>query len=159
MSSGSGKKQVSAERARITVLLRRPYLELEQRITAGIAAAGFDDIRPAHLQVLQHLPPPPGGIRLTNLAIEANITRQSMHALVTELEKLGYITRTPDPTDRRAAILQRTPKADAIAATIDRALKDAERTWSKHLGKKRYLRLRKYLIAFSNTTVAQNDSA
>ena len=45
---------------------------------------------------------PPAGIRLTDLAARAGITKQAMAELVAEIERRGYLQRTADPADRRA---------------------------------------------------------
>jgi hypothetical protein len=61
----------------------------------GMVAAGFEDVRPAHYAVLRHLRPE--GSRVTELAEEARMTKQSMGELVVYLERRGYVERLPDP--------------------------------------------------------------
>jgi len=39
------------------------------------------------------------------MARVANETPQAMSQLVDELESMGYVERTPDPTDRRAKLI------------------------------------------------------
>lgn len=51
---------------------------------------------------------PPAGIRLTELAARANMTKQAMAELVAEIERRGYLQRTTDPADRRAKIIKFT---------------------------------------------------
>ena len=42
---------------------------------------------------------------MTELAELAQVTRQSMSEMIIELERRGYVERTPDPTDRRAVLI------------------------------------------------------
>ena len=51
---------------------------------------------------------PASGIRLTELAARAGMTKQAMAELVAEIERRGYIRRTTDPADRRAKIIEFT---------------------------------------------------
>jgi DNA-binding MarR family transcriptional regulator len=84
----------------IGALLRIPREAALRQTLDGLAASGYDDIRPAHFTVFQHMPPE--GIRLTTLADAALMTKQSMGYLVDELEGRGYVERAADPADRRA---------------------------------------------------------
>lgn len=85
------------------LLLFLPYRALESRIFAVLAEAGFDDFTPAQARVLQRVGP--DGTRLTELAEQAQITKQTAGFLVDQLEKAGYVTREPDPSDRRARLV------------------------------------------------------
>ncbi|MGH2485997.1 MAG: MarR family winged helix-turn-helix transcriptional regulator, partial [Ktedonobacterales bacterium] len=65
------------------------------------------------------------GTRIGVLAERASMTKQAMGQLVTELETHGYVTRTPDPTDRRATLIQFTEAGWRFlldAAEIKRAI-------------------------------------
>src|SRR5436305_12397169 len=85
-------------------MIRNPVKkEVVRRVSVGLAEAGFDDIRPAHTAVFQHIEA--AGSRLTDLAERAQIAKQSMGYLVDYLERRGYLERRPDPSDRRAAIV------------------------------------------------------
>lgn len=48
------------------------------------------------------------GTRISVLAERAGMTKQSMGQLVAELESLGYVSRLPDLSDRRATLVQFT---------------------------------------------------
>ena len=56
-------------------------------------------IRPAHTAVFQCLDDTGTTVRL--LGERAQMTKQAMAELVIYLETHGYLTRTPDPTDRQ----------------------------------------------------------
>ena len=132
-----------AERPNVGILLRGPYQEVVRRVSEGLAAAGFDDIRPAHTAVFQHIEA--GGSRLTDLAERAQMTKQSMGYLVDHLERCGYLERRPDPTDRRAALICLTERGweEVRAALAIIAALEAE--WTQALGAERMEHLRDML--------------
>lgn len=86
-------------------LLGQAYSRLGHRIVEGVVAAGHPQ-RPAHSSVFAHIDL--AGTRLTTLAARANVTPQAMGELVDDLEARGYLTRRPDPADRRAKLIELT---------------------------------------------------
>lgn len=52
-----------------------------------------------------------GRMRMGDLAAKLGITPRTVTTLVDALERAGLLTRQPDPTDRRATLLELTPKA------------------------------------------------
>lgn len=76
----------------------------------------------------------PEGARPTELARRAGITKQSLGERISHLERLGYVSRRTDPTDRRARLVVLTPagaRALDVAADARRAL---DRAWASRLG-------------------------
>jgi len=98
--------------------------------------AGFDDLRPAHLVVFQHIRKE--GSRLTELAARAQLTPQSMGYLVDHLESSGYVERRPDPTDRRAALICLTDRGWSQVRCALGAIADIEQRWAAAIGARRY---------------------
>ncbi len=100
-------------------MLGQAYSLLGFRIVDGVVGSGHP-IKPNHSAVFAQIEP--GGSRLTKLAAGAGMTPQSMGVIVDELEELGYVTRQPDPTDRRAKLITLTPlgreAVDAGEATV-----------------------------------------
>ncbi|MFF4545156.1 MarR family winged helix-turn-helix transcriptional regulator [Streptomyces sp. NPDC001435] len=82
-----------------------------------LAEAGFDDFTPAQARVLQRVGP--DGTRLTELAEQAQITKQTAGFLVDQLEKAGYVRRAPDPTDKRARLVCLAERAWAAKEITD----------------------------------------
>jgi DNA-binding MarR family transcriptional regulator len=134
-----------AARPNIGILLRDPVQHIVRRVSDGLAEAGFDDIRPAHTVVFQHIEA--GGSRLTDLAERAQITKQSMGYLVDYLEGRGYLERRPDATDRRATLICLTERGwDQVRAALE-IIAAVEREWTNKLGKTRIEELRDALTA------------
>ena len=64
-------------------------------LRARMSDAGYGDIREAHGCVFGNIAPE--GMRLTDLAEHAGMTKQGVGEAVTDLERLGYAERVPDP--------------------------------------------------------------
>jgi len=133
------------ERPNLGVLLREPFQEVVRRVSADLAAAGFDDLRPAHTAVFQHIEA--DGSRLTDLAERAQITKQSMSYLVDHLERHGYLERRPDPSDRRATLLCLTQRGWDQVRTALAIIAALEAEWARELGAERIEQLRDTLAA------------
>jgi DNA-binding MarR family transcriptional regulator len=134
---------MASEPLNIGLLLFIPYRTMEARVFADLAAAGFDDLTPAQARVFQRIAP--GGSRLTDLAEQAQIAKQSAGFLVDQLERAGYVERVPDPTDARARLVrvaERGAKAIPVAAAV---VAEVEAEWTTYLGVRRMAQLRSIL--------------
>jgi DNA-binding MarR family transcriptional regulator len=131
------------ERPNIGILLRVLLQDVVTGVSEGLSAAGFEDIRPAHTAVFQHVEA--DGSRLTDLAERAQITKQSMGYLVDYLEQRGYVERRPDPTDRRVALICLTDRGwDQIRAALS-IISAIEDDWTHRIGERRMQELRESL--------------
>lgn len=117
-------------------LLIRPALAMRSRIQRAIEAAGFDDFRIAHQNVLAWLPP--SGMRLSELAQRAQLSKQTMTELVSYLEVRGYVERMRDPTDGRAWLIRRSKRGDAVDRVAQAALLETQGEWAAALGEKEF---------------------
>jgi len=122
------------------LLLFIPYRAMEARVFAALAEAGFDDITPAQARVFQRIAP--GGSRLTDLAEQAQITKQSAGFLVDQLERAGYVERAPDPSDARARLVRIAERGARAIPLADEAVAEVEAEWTAHLGERRTAELR-----------------
>jgi DNA-binding MarR family transcriptional regulator len=132
------------------LLLFIPYRAMETRVFAGLAAAGFDDFTPAQAKVFQRLAP--GGSRLTELAEQAGVTKQTAGFLVDQLERAGYVERVPDPSDGRARLVliaERGHRAIEVSAGF---VAEVEAEWAEHLGGGRLAQLRELLAELRDIT-------
>src|SRR5258706_4328534 len=133
------------DRRMIGALLRIPREAALRQVLAGLAAAGFGDVRPAHFTVFQHMPPE--GIRLTALADAALMTKQSIGYLVDDLEALGDIERVPDVDDRRAKVVRLTTRGRQVEDTGRAVIRQMEAEWAARLGHEDYQQLTRLLRA------------
>lgn len=107
-------------------------------------AAGFEDHRVVHHNVMAHVTY--DGIRLTALAERAGITKQAMSELVADLERLGYLERTPDPQDRRAKLITFSARGHAAVVAARAAFTDIEAQLTDRLGAEAVAALRRGLL-------------
>jgi DNA-binding MarR family transcriptional regulator len=127
-------------------LLRMPYQAMmTESVEPALSSAGYGDIRSAHLPVIQALARNPSGMRATELANYARITKQSMGYLVDHLDAGGYVQRAPDPTDQRAKVVRLTPRGWMAGGTIRAAVRDVEADWARRVGAARIEHLRAIL--------------
>jgi DNA-binding MarR family transcriptional regulator len=122
------------------VLLFIPYRHMENRILQAIKDAGYDDVTLAQARVFQRIAP--GGSRLTELAEQSQMTKQSVAGLVDELERMRYVKRVPDPNDRRARLIQIDKRGRQAAKAAQAAHDDIQAEWRSHLGARRFSQLR-----------------
>jgi DNA-binding MarR family transcriptional regulator len=131
----------------IGALMRRPLHALSVRVAADLASAGFTDLRPAHLTVFQQLDAE--GSRLTDLAARAHMTKQSMGALVDDLERWGYVVRIPDAVDGRVKIVRRTERGWAVERAARASVAAFEADWTARVGAERMQQFRRVLEEFA----------
>lgn len=113
-------------------LFRDPTLVLQQLVADELARRGFADLRPALLAVAQHVGA--GGTRITELAERAWLSKATVVHAVDELERMGYVTREPDPTDRRAKLVTATPRALEAERVGREAIADIRAAWAEVVG-------------------------
>src|SRR5690348_1386208 len=105
--------------------------------------AGYADIRPTHGCVFRFVRD--DGMRLTDLARLAGMTKQSVGELVDDLVNLGYVERIPDPEDRRAKLICLTDRGIEAQRVGFGLLGDIEGRWAERFGAARVKQLRKLL--------------
>jgi DNA-binding MarR family transcriptional regulator len=123
----SGRERYSVPR-----LLAEGFRALDRQLHEGMVAAGFGDVRPAHYAVFRFLKPE--GSRVTELAEEARMTKQSMGELVAYLEQRGYVERLPDPRDGRARIVVWTEAGRRWTEAAAERLGEIEDALAERLG-------------------------
>ncbi|GAB1691119.1 MarR family winged helix-turn-helix transcriptional regulator [Krasilnikovia sp. M28-CT-15] len=123
---------------------------METRVLEAIAAAGFADLTIAQGRLAARIGP--DGTRLTELAEQAQVTKQTAGFLVDQLERAGYVRRVPDPTDARARLVQFAPRGEAVIAVARQAEADVEAEWTRHLGLRAATQLRRALTRLREIT-------
>jgi len=128
----------------VGALLRRPLQKVRRRIHASLVARGFTDIHPAHLNVFQY--PGPRGVRPTELARAADMTKQAMNHLLGQLTDLGYLERRSLPGNKRGTAIWLTRRGEEAITVMREAVLALEAEWKALLGKKRFRDLRAILV-------------
>jgi DNA-binding MarR family transcriptional regulator len=110
---------------------KRLYADLGAR--RGFA---FPELRGSHRRLLQMIPHE--GIRITDLARRADMTKQSLGEFMDWLEQAGFVVSGQDPADGRVRLITRTERGDAAAIEAQRAIDAVECSWRKEIGEARY---------------------
>lgn len=135
---------VSKEKYKNTgAYLRQLYDALVTNLHSQLAEEGYSDITPSHGLVFQYAEE--GGSRITELAARAGMTKQSMSALVYQLEESGYLRRKNDPSDARAILFVLTVKGQALKTKGQQINHQFEKKWEEQLGPTQYQKFRDML--------------
>lgn len=132
------------------VLLFVPYREMERRVFAALTAGGHAELTPAKARLVARIGT--DGSRLTDLAAQAQVTKQTASTLADQLVRAGYLERVPDPTDGRARLFRLTPTGRSAADLANRTADKVQSEWISHLGKRAAADLRKTLTALREVT-------
>ncbi|MFJ5778292.1 MarR family winged helix-turn-helix transcriptional regulator [Streptomyces sp. NPDC093094] len=106
--------------------------ELTRHVNDGVAARGFEGVRPAHGFAFARLAP--DGATATDLAAHLGVTKQAASQLVDEIVRKGYAERRPHPDDARARLIVLTERGWACTRAAEEAAAEAVRAWADVLG-------------------------
>jgi DNA-binding MarR family transcriptional regulator len=131
----------------VGAMMRFAWQSVWRQIFSGVAAAGYEDVNPAHIGLFGY--PGLDRRRPSELADQLQITKQSVNDLLGHLESHGYLTREPDPDDGRARVVHLTEKGRQLQETIHGQARAAERLIADTLGARRYAELQRALEALT----------
>jgi DNA-binding MarR family transcriptional regulator len=131
------------QRVDLGVSLFIPYRYTEDRLFRALQDAGFDDWTLAQCRVFQRIAP--NGSRLKDLADQAQMTKQSASVMVDQLEHLGYVRRTPDPTDGRARLIVIEERGRRAVKVAMDTLDEIYAEWKTYLGTRNFTLLHQIL--------------
>jgi DNA-binding MarR family transcriptional regulator len=116
---------------------------------AELERSEYGDIRPTHGCVFRFVQGE--GLRLTDIAERAKLTKQSVGEIVDDLVQRGYAKRIPDPDDRRAKLICLTERGEAAQAHGRKLFAKVEKRWAKRYGAERIAALRELLEEIAAT--------
>jgi DNA-binding MarR family transcriptional regulator len=106
---------------------RRLHSELRTQVNDE-----FSQLRGSHRRILQMIPGE--GIRITDLARMAQMTKQALGEFADGLEQSGFVRSQRDDADRRVRRLFRTDLGDRAADATQRAFASIEARWRQEIG-------------------------
>ena len=115
----------------LATLMFIAYRSMDDQVIRAMREAGYQ-VTVAQARIAQRIAP--GGSRLTELAEQAQVTKQTASLLVAALEEEGLVERVPDPADGRARLIRFTPKGRTAADRAREVVMVVEQHWNKHLG-------------------------
>lgn len=126
-----------------SLLMFIAFRSAENRIVDAVRNAGFD-VTIAQSRLLARIGP--DGTRISELAEQAQITKQTATALIDRLESAGFVERVPDTTDGRARIVRLSGLSVRLMAPVAIAEEQRiEAEWRDHLGSREMDQLRSAL--------------
>jgi len=137
------------------ILAVRLLFGVQSDLFRRAAQHGFDNLRPRHGAVLAYLDE--DGIRLVDLARIAGRHKQTIAAIVDELEKLEYIYRATDAADRRAKLIMPTERGLEVMQLADDILADIEAHYAEQLGQRRYAQFKQALRTVTTGAVGETQ--
>lgn len=126
------------------------YRAMEDRVLRDLALAGFDDVTAAQGRVFARIGPK--GSRVSELAEQARVTKQTAGFLVDQLERAGYVRREPDPTDARARLVVIAERGAAAVAVARHTESEVQAEWTRHLGRRATAQLHQALTRLREIT-------
>jgi DNA-binding MarR family transcriptional regulator len=120
--------------------------QMAQRVDAELrsrsAAAGVQ-LRPSHMRLLSMTPV--AGMRVTDLAARAAMTKQALGELVATLQEAGLVEVATGERDRRVRLVRPTPAGRRLRRVVEAAIADTERHWRDQVGEARWAAFREVL--------------
>jgi DNA-binding MarR family transcriptional regulator len=131
------------------LLLFIPYRYLESAVLDLVRQHGHD-ISLSQARVFQRIDA--DGSRLSELAVAAQLPKQTVGSIVDQLERAGYVRRVPDPDDARARLVVVAERGREAVELGTPVVREIEATWRTHLGEARFAELRRTLEALVDIT-------
>ena len=123
--------------------LLESYRAVSAEIEAALADRGALGISPGQASALLLIDR--SGVRLSDLALRAGISKQAMMEMVDALEQGGSVRRKSDPADARAKVVRLTARGSRQRAEARRAVTTVEGRLRRRLGERRYEQLKQTL--------------
>src|SRR3954453_13443236 len=120
-------------------------VDAQRWLTAAGGATGGRSAGPprSHSLVFAHLDS--DGTRPAEIARRAGISRQAVGQTVAQMKDMGLVKLAPDPTNRRARLVQPTAKGRKALERTGTGSAAAEKTLSRRIGAARVKSLREAL--------------
>lgn len=118
------------------MLSGRLLFAFQRSLFDALAEQGHPRLRPRHGVVMAYLDA--AGTRASDLAARSGQHKQVVGTTVDELEALGYVTRRPDPSDRRAKLVVPTELGLDQMTKSRRIVRTIEQRYRRAVGPERY---------------------
>ena len=133
----------------VPTLMFIAYRQVETRVLAAVLEAGYA-VTLAQARIVQRIGR--HGTRLTELAEQAQVTKQTAGALVDQLVAAGYVERRPDPTDARARLVCMSEHGASAWAVATAELERVQQEWEAHLGVRDWAALQRSMTRLREIT-------
>ena len=133
-----------ATRDNLGFLLAKAAQRWNELLAERFAREGFGEVRPSYGSLLvplfEH-----DGLRMSELATRARLSKQTMTTMVRLLERDGLVRREPDPADGRVTRVYLTARSRSFEPVAERVLGELDALVGMRLSKKDLARLKAML--------------
>lgn len=155
MTTSSGFLSIAVKMVRVSTsnwntatAVLRLATELVDGVQRGLAERGYADVRPVHGFAFARLAESPA--TTAQLAEHLGVTKQATSELVGYLVRSGYLTRVPDPDDRRARLLVLTERGHSCTRAAQQAASDVVDRWNTKITSQQQANLSSALASISS---------
>jgi DNA-binding MarR family transcriptional regulator len=141
--------RATADEPNLGLLLFIPYRAMESAVLAELKRHGHE-MSVSQARVFQRIAA--DGSRMADLADAAQVSKQTLTSIVDQLERRGWVRRTPDPADARARLVTVTDEGRALIELGRPVVEGMQRSWEQHLGVRRTAELRRTLADLRTIT-------
>jgi DNA-binding MarR family transcriptional regulator len=100
-----------------------------------LAERGHPDARPVHGFALQAIGP--DGAKIAEVGRRLGVSKQAAAKTIASLERLGYATSLPHPSDGRASQIVRTERGEEFLALSAEIFGELRAGWAERIGTER----------------------
>lgn len=140
----------------VATLMFIAYRAMDDRVVTAMREAGFE-VTVAQARIAQRIAE--DGSRVTDLAAQAQVTKQTASLLVIALEQAGLVERVADPADGRARLIRFTPRGQVASRRAQQVVMGVEQEWNEHLGPELAGSLREALTRLREITDPYADAS
>lgn len=123
---------MSRSGADLALLLLAGFRTMADQGSAELAELGYDDVRPAHDFALHSILA--GSDSASELGRAMSITKQAAAKTIALLEERGYLTREPDPADKRRVRLRVTERGLSMLRDGEAIFERIRQEWEQRVG-------------------------
>jgi len=134
----------------IGILVLLAYQGFVRELHEDMARRGFDDLGRSDGVVMRMVARQP--LTVSELAARLEVTKQGAAQIVSDMERRGYVRRTPDPDDARARRVALTERGGAVIESARRFHRAYERRLARAHGADDVAVLRRVLETMAGTS-------
>jgi DNA-binding MarR family transcriptional regulator len=117
----------------------------DEALQAHIKAAGWETLTRTQSMVMANIAA--GEHRATRLARNLGVTRQAISQMLSDMEARGLVEVKVDPDDKRARIVDFSPRTESLRGLAGEVLRGLEEKLGERIGRERFDALRDALRA------------
>ena len=120
----------------VGMLLMAPAIAAVNYVNSRVRESGHAELTDAACRALRYTGLK--GRRIVDIAASGHMTKQSMSALIKDLERDGYVELVDDPEDGRAKLVQLTSKGRSAWEISQEAMREFDARFQAEMGEEKW---------------------